>query len=241
VGHGFVIRLVVISPAGTPRRRENRVGLPADAGSFWDLSPRANLAGSTRTARPAPTSASWRPSANALDRLDVAAGLAGRDCVTAPGRGHLDHVAERLLREVSHASTHQAGAADRADPQVISAAFQVFRYFGHCSSIEHAPPARETRAAFGSTAWQRQVVTGGGQPSPRPGVPPGLMAIGSNRERVVSDDFACFPSLTVAGRWRGALLGLAGITCPGRCRCRAGRSRSAPARRLGAPAGPGSM
>src|ERR671923_219705 len=52
------------------------------------------------------------------------------------------------------------------------------------------------------------------------GPAPGLMAIGSGRGRVVSAGAACFPLLMAAGPWRGALLGFAGLTCPGRCGCR---------------------
>jgi hypothetical protein len=89
---------------------------------------------------------------DALDRLDVAAGLAGLDRFAEVGQGHLDHVAEGLLREIGHPDAHQAGAGAEPDPQMIRAVSQVSWYIGHCSSYMSSTMSALGRAQQMSTS-----------------------------------------------------------------------------------------
>src|ERR1700759_1132034 len=76
--------------------------------------------------------------ADALDRFDVATGLAGLDRLADAGRGHVDHIAERLLGEVGHSEPRQAELGAGPGPQVVGAVLQASGNLRHGSSSRAA-------------------------------------------------------------------------------------------------------
>lgn len=65
----------------------------------------------------------------------VAAGLTGPHDFARSGQGHVEYVAEGLLREVGHPCADQAGSGVKAGPKVICAVPEVSWDIGHYSPL----------------------------------------------------------------------------------------------------------